>query len=86
MSTPPADKFWNRLVAFRDTLSAEEQAWLNGLIQAAYAHEPEVQGYTNGVGRLMPLPPHPSFGLDFNMYSLVMPQPNTTYDLSQPTG
>ena len=84
MTTPPAEQFWNKLVAFRDTLPAEEQAWLNGLIQAAYAHEPEVQGYANGPGRLMPLPPHPSFGLGFSLDSLIVPQPTTIYDPSQP--
>jgi hypothetical protein len=37
--------FGAKVVAFGETLSAEEQAWLVGLLCAAAAHPDEVQGY-----------------------------------------
>ena len=81
MSETSTAAFWTRVAAFRDTLSNEEQAWINGLVQAAYRQASEVQGYAGGY--YLPLPPPPPI-LGFGLPRSGLGEPGTVFDPNQP--
>ena len=81
MSETNATAFWERVAAFRDTLSTDEQAWVNGLVQSAYGQTGEVQGYAGGY--YLPLPPPPQI-LGFGLPRSGIGEPGTVFDPSQP--